>query len=74
MGPPLSAKGEQMKSVETRFGTMRYRSCGAVGSSPRVLFLHGLGSSSQTAQPPPALLASAGFLVLLLLFNLFIDL
>ena len=66
MGPPLSAmggEGEQMKSTETRYGAMRYRSFGAAGSSPRVIFLHGLGSSSQTAQPPPEFLAKAGFLI-----------
>lgn len=65
MGPPLSAQageGEQM-SVETRFGTVRYRSFGERASSPQVLFVHGLGSSSQTAQPPADLLQKAGFLV-----------
>jgi len=59
MGP-----SENFKAAKTRFGTMRYRTFGSVDTAaPRILFIHGLGSSSQTAQPPEEQLATAGFLV-----------
>eukprot|EP00961_Rhodomonas_salina_P271658 3670513-Rhodomonas_salina.1 len=63
-----SAEQHASMATSTKFGVMNYRVLGEESASPqsegsKILFLHGLGSSSETCQPPQSLLSGSTFFV-----------